>query len=429
MDEVSLIIRRCRRGNLKNIDLSHRNLTSIPNDLLKVPTLETINLSHNLIVSIPESISDLENLITIDLSFNNISSIPQSILLLRNLQQFNLESNPINLGNIISSDLTSKLSTHFSQNKYPENFNLSGNFVQKYPKNFNADIKRPGTSEGPKPKPKEEEKIENRGSLQGVTQVEYSDITLGDIISQGGFSVVHKGSWRGTQVAIKVIVDPVITQELRQEFENEIMMLNYLRHPRTVLLMAASFKPPHFTVVSEYVTNGTLYDYLHRSREEIPLEKKLKIINQICEVFLFYHSSGIVHRDLKSMNILLDENFNIKVCDFGLARFKNEINRGTMQFSGTPAYMAPELFRKQNYDEKVDVFAFGTLVWEIMAREVPYDALDPGDIKDKVSRGDLKLDMPLNSPRKILNLIDMCRQISPASRPNFHDIIKFMNTL
>ena len=59
------------------------------------------------------------------------------------------------------------------------------------------------------------------------------------------------------------------------------------------------------------------------------------------------HSLGIVHRDLKSHNILVDENCNIKVCDFGLARFKADLNKGTMQYSGTPAYMAPELYQKR----------------------------------------------------------------------------------
>ena len=409
MDEVSLIIRRARRGNSKNIDLSHRNMTSIPNDLLKVQMLENLNLSHNLIVSIPDNISELENIVCLDLSYNNISSIPQSLTLLRSL--LNLESNPINLGNLIGASLTSTLNTQFSHSKPLENFNA--NNVQK----------RPGTTENfSRQRPKEEEKIENRGTLQGVSQVEYSELALGEIISQGGFSVVHKAIWRGTQVAVKVIVDPVITQELRQEFENEIMMLNYLRHPHTILLMAASFKPPHFSVVSEYVNNGTLYDLLHRSREEISLDRKLNIINQVCEAFLFYHLSGIVHRDLKSMNILLNKNYDVKVCDFGLARFKIELNKGTMQFSGTPAYMAPELFRKQSYDEKVDVFAFGTLMWEILAREVPYDGLDPGDIKERILKGDIKLDQPLNCPRKVVSLIDMCRQAQSQSRPNFNEI-------
>lgn len=71
---------------------------------------------------------------------------------------------------------------------------------------------------------------------------------------------------------------------------------------------------------------------------------------------------------MKSYNILIDDSFNIKVCDFGLARFKADLNTGTMQFAGTPTYMAPELFQKKSYDEKVDVFAFGTMLWELATR-------------------------------------------------------------
>ena len=415
MDEVSLIIRRARRGNSKNIDLSYRSLTSIPNDLLKIQTLESLSLSHNLIVSIPESISDLENLISLDLSYNNISSLSHGLSLLRSLQHLNLESNPINLGNLQGPSLTAALSAQSLPLKPSESAPAP---------------KRPGTSDiYHRSRPKEEEKIENRGTLQGISQVEYSELSLGEIISQGGFSVVHRAMWRGTQVAVKIIVDPVITQELRQEFENEIMMLNYLRHPRTILLMAASFKPPHFAVVSEYINNGTLYDLLHRSREEISIDRKLNILGHICEAFLFYHLSGVVHRDLKSMNVLLDRSDNVKICDFGLARFKSELNKGTMQFSGTPAYMAPELFKKQSYDEKVDVFAFGTLFWETFAREVPYDGLEPTDIRDKIVRGDNKLENPINCPRKFSNLIEMCRQSSPQARPSFQEIAKHMGSL
>lgn len=416
MDEVSLIIRRARRGNSKNIDLSNRSLTSISNDLLKVQTLETLNLSRNLIVSIPDSICELENLVCLDLSYNNISVLNQNLTLLKGLQQLNLESNPINLGNLVGSALTSVLSAQFSNVK---------------PVEPSPVMKRPGTSGGQNrgARVKEEEKIESRGTLQGVSNVEYSELSLGEIVNQGGFSVVHKGLWRGTQVAVKVIVDPVITQELRQEFENEIMMLNYLRHPHTVLLMAASFKPPHFTVVCEYVNNGTLFDLLHRSREEVSLERKLNIISQVCEAFVFYHLSGVVHRDLKSMNVLLDKHENVKICDFGLTRFRNELNKGTMQFSGTPGYMAPELFKKQSYDEKVDVFAFGVLLWEVLAREVPYDGLDPGDIRDKILRGDMKFELNLNCPRKFMNLIDMCRSPNPQNRPSFEEISQNLASL
>lgn len=96
------------------------------------------------------------------------------------------------------------------------------------------------------------------------------------------------------------------------------------------------------------------------------------------------HALGIVHRDIKSHNILIDHNLEVKVCDFGLARFKADIGKGSMQYAGTPVYMAPELFQKRQYDEKVDVFAFGALLWELSMRQVPYDGLEAADIRAKV---------------------------------------------
>lgn len=104
-------------------------------------------------------------------------------------------------------------------------------------------------------------------------------------------------------------------------------------------------KIPSIVIVFEYVSQGSLYNLLHLKKSvNLSLEIRLKIAKDIAMVFHYMHSLGIVHRDIKSHNVLIDENNNIKVCDFGLARFKADLNKGTMQYSGTPAYMAPELF-------------------------------------------------------------------------------------
>lgn len=93
-----------------------------------------------------------------------------------------------------------------------------------------------------------------------------------------------------------------------------------------------------------------------------------------------------------------------------------------MQFSGTPAYMAPELFRRQAYDESIDVYAFGTLLWEIISRDIPYDGLDPQDIRDRVLRGDTALPITYSFPKKFSELIDECRSAVPSNRPSFRSI-------
>ena len=206
------------------------------------------------------------------------------------------------------------------------------------------------------------------GSVPGVMEIPYDELDMEDQIGQGGFSVIKKGSWRSTDVAAKIIFDPVITEDLISEVRNEVQMLSLLRHPKIVMLMGMSSKPPNLAIVFEYMPKGWLFDLLHTSSVEIPIEQRLRWSLDIAQLFSFLHKSGVVHRDLKSYNILVDENLNIKLGDFGLCKFKADLNRGTMQFSGTPTYMAPELFQKKSYDDKVDVFTFEILPKKLEAR-------------------------------------------------------------
>lgn len=140
------------------------------------------------------------------------------------------------------------------------------------------------------------------------------------------------------------------------------------------------------------------------------------------------HSIGIIHRDIKSHNILIDSNLQVKVCDFGLSRFKADLGKGTMQFSGTPAYMAPELFQRKTYDESVDQFAFGTLMWEVIAGQVPWDGLDPSDIRHKVEREE-PLKLPYGVDLKLGQLIQQCRSADASQRPSFDRIADVLSTL
>lgn len=98
-------------------------------------------------------------------------------------------------------------------------------------------------------------------------------------------------------------------------------MLSKYRHPRIVLLLGAVTVPPTLCIVMEYVKDGTLYDLLHKKKVSLSEKQKENIVRQLVSVFSYLHRHGIVHRDIKSHNVLID-NFNIKICDFGLARHK-----------------------------------------------------------------------------------------------------------
>jgi len=159
--------------------------------------------------------------------------------------------------------------------------------------------------------------------VPGIREFSLDDIEVGEQISQGGFSVIHKGTLNGTPVAIKKIFDPRLTDDLLNEIYNEIVMQSILRHPNIVLIMGVMPKIPNIVIVFEIMSFGSLYNLLHLKKTiQMSPEIRLRILRDVARAFYYMHSLGIVHRDLKSHNILVDENFNIKICDFGLARFK-----------------------------------------------------------------------------------------------------------
>jgi len=101
------------------------------------------------------------------------------------------------------------------------------------------------------------------------------------------------------------------------------------------------------------------------------------------------------------------------------------LGKGSMQYAGTAVYMAPELFQKRQYDETVDVFAFGTMLWELIAREVPFDGLDPIDIRAKVEKGE-QLRLPYGLDPRLGQLINDCRSTQSSSRPSFEKIVQVL---
>ena len=251
---------------------------------------------------------------------------------------------------------------------------------------------------------------------------------MGKKIGQGGFSEIFESQWLGIPVAVKVIFDPNITEALLEEFNNEIEKLFILRHPYIIQLYGITDreKSQKLAVITELAPKGSLFEYLHKNpktKNNISLEFKNKITKQLIATMAYIHSRGYVHRDLKTQNILLDKNLDMKMCDFGLTKLKSELNSGSGQFAGTPCYMAPELFDRKFYDDKVDVFAFGTVLWEIYTQKIPYANCDAMEIKQKVTKGE-ELYCSNIVPKQIQNLIEKCRKVKASERPSFEEIEK-----
>eukprot|EP00927_Polykrikos_kofoidii_P072895 TRINITY_DN68975_c0_g1_i1.p1 TRINITY_DN68975_c0_g1~~TRINITY_DN68975_c0_g1_i1.p1 ORF type:complete len:663 (+),score=107.67 TRINITY_DN68975_c0_g1_i1:55-1989(+) len=265
-----------------------------------------------------------------------------------------------------------------------------------------------------------------RGGAGSIPHFELSEVDLGEMIAQGGFSVVYHGQWNTTKVAVKKLFDPNISEELLAEFDNEVQKLEQIRHPNILMLLAVHRKPPALSLVTELVEGGSLFHMLHypskfnfaypRS-EGVPVEDVMQILDTSGVAIAYIHARGIVHRDVKTQNVLLTPTLTVKLCDFGLARMRSELMTGAMQYAGTPNYMAPELFRNQKYTDRVDVFAFGTMLWESIAVDIPFANLDSCDIRDKVVKGKM-LPLPTAGPPGVNAVIKACWTLDQAARPS-----------
>lgn len=141
--------------------------------------------------------------------------------------------------------------------------------------------------------------------------------------------------------------------------------------------MAACRQPPVFCIVTEYLSEGSLRAYLHKLEHEIlPLQKLIPIALDIARGMEYVHSQGVIHRDLKPENILIDQDFHMKLADFGIAC--EEVHCDPFADDpGTYRWMAPEMIRHKPYGRKVDVYSFGLILWEMVSGNIPYEDMTP----------------------------------------------------
>ena len=194
-----------------------------------------------------------------------------------------------------------------------------------------------------------------------------------DASSSGG----PKGSRDEEYVAVAVkqlVLDRIDEANLR-DFYAEVALMKTLRHPNIVGFLGACSDP--ICLVTEYCSNGNLFNILqNKAKGGTPLTWRTLLGFALDEArgmqFLHAHEPVIIHRDLKSLNLLLDRQWTLKISDFGLSRFKAK-DAGLMTGAcGTYHWMAPEVITSNTYAESADVFSFGINLWELITREIPY---------------------------------------------------------
>ena len=149
---------------------------------------------------------------------------------------------------------------------------------------------------------------------------------------------------------------------------------------------AACKKAPVFCIITEYLAGGSLRKYLHHQEpHSVPLNLVLKLALDIARGMQYLHSQGILHRDLKSENLLLGEDMCVKVADFGISCLESQCG-STKGFTGTYRWMAPEMIKEKHHTKKVDVYSFGIVLWELLTALIPFDNMTPEQAAFAVSQ-------------------------------------------
>ncbi|CAF2050283.1 LEAF RUST 10 DISEASE-RESISTANCE LOCUS RECEPTOR-LIKE PROTEIN KINASE-like 1.2 [Brassica rapa] len=200
-------------------------------------------------------------------------------------------------------------------------------------------------------------------------------------LGDGGFGTVYYGKLKdGRSVAVKRLYENNFKRAM--QFRNEVDILTGLRHPNLVTLFGCSSKQSRdLLLVYEYVANGTLADHLHgphANPSSLPWSIRLKIAVETASALKYLHASEIIHRDVKSNNILLDQNFNVKVADFGLSRLfptgQTHVSTGPQ---GTPGYVDPEYHLSYQLSNKSDVYSFAVVLMELISSLPAVDMTRP----------------------------------------------------
>lgn len=259
-------------------------------------------------------------------------------------------------------------------------------------------------------------------------EIDFSQLKRKQLIGQGSFGEVFLGTYIGAPCAIKTILPKLQQQpKLVKQFIEEIILMSTLRCPNVVMFLGACTRVPHLCMVLEYCEYGSLHDFLKAgARHGIKISMSLifRFALDIARgVYYLHRKCKVVQRDLKARNILIDRSLNAKVADFGLSRVMGDPENG-MTACGTPAWTAPEIIRNigGSYTEKVDVYSFGIVMWEMVARREPYQGQKGVQVAFAAAEG-MRPEVPATCPENYAGLMQRCWANDPEERPSFKEIL------
>jgi predicted Ser/Thr protein kinase len=257
-------------------------------------------------------------------------------------------------------------------------------------------------------------------------------------IAKGASGAVYKAKWQGMFCAVKVFEYNHSDPDVLEAFYQEVNILKNTLHENLVRFYGFGATPAPF-IVTEFLL-GNLSDLLYGKRSrpagggpmlEMTDKRQVLISLGVANGLAFLHRKGICHRDLKSPNVLYNRDLYIKLCDFAFSKFKSKIADETLKFEsrvGTPAWMAPEILRGEEYTLSADVHSYGVIMWEMVTRSEPFKGVNAYAIAHQVGNDGRRLEIPSECPQFWRQLMLRC-WADPADRPSSAEVVLMLQKL
>jgi len=212
-------------------------------------------------------------------------------------------------------------------------------------------------------------------------------------------------------------------------FVEEASTMSKIQHPNIVKFIGACTTPPNFCFVAAYSHKGNLFELIKRNADIIDQSTVINIALGIATgiKYLYDLNPTVLHRDLKSANIMLDENLNAQIWPYGFTIISSRVNE-SLNYVGTVQWVAPEIIEGSQFNEKAEVYSFAIILWELITKSAPYPGVQPKDLAAQIIDG-LRPEIPENCDPVIRELLVKCWDKDPFERPALYQVIAKLESL